>query len=77
MRTFAVSYYMTWLLWLNVKIITIGFLDFFKSHFVRHAASCHTSKKTKIIQKIVKDALLLHTASVSPVPTLTSLTKHD
>ena len=46
----------------------------FSSHFVRHAATCHTSDNSKIIQKAVKDSVRLHAASVSSFLTLTSLT---
>ena len=49
-------------------------LGIFKSHFVRHAATCHTDN-SKIIQKAVKDSVRLHAASVSSFLTLTSLTE--
>ena len=50
-------------------------LGIFKSHFVRHAATCHTSDNSNIIQKAVKDSVRLHAASVSSFLTLTSLTE--
>ena len=74
MRTCAVANTMTWVALVQAQDYAHWDLGIFKSHFVRHAATCHTSDNSKIIQKSCERLVLLHTASVSSFLTLTSLT---